>query len=159
MLHHFVRISCLLSNALHLICYELRWKEIREKGSGSLINTKRRHSSQFPISCHLYPPNTYDLHRQTGLWLGTEDPAQTRTQRRPCHPAPSSGSHPQRLFSAPKMPPGEKTTSFKGLSMTLSICVWNVILGLQYFMEAYDGFRVDANYMQTPSIALKEMGE
>lgn len=30
---------------------------------------------------------------------------------------------------------------------------------LQYLMEAYDGFRVDANYMQTPSIALKELRE
>lgn len=28
---------------------------------------------------------------------------------------------------------------------------------LLYLMEAYDGFRVDANYMQTPSIALKKV--
>lgn len=60
------------------------------------------------------------------------------------------------------MQPEEKTTSFIGLFMLLYyhfFCVKLNFGALQYLMEAYDGFRVDANYMQTPSIALKELRE
>lgn len=158
MLHHFMRISCLLSNALHLIGYELQWKEKREKDQRAW----NRQREDILLKFHLYPSYNHDLHHQTGLWLGTEDPAQTRTQRRPCRPAPSSGSHPQLVISAPKMQPGEKTTSFIVLFMLLYYHIFCVKLNfgaLRYLMEANDGFRVDANYMQTPSIALKELRE
>lgn len=158
MLHHFMRMSCLLSNALHLIGYELQWNEMREKDQKAWKTQRESILLNFLLDVSY----THDLHRQTGPWLGTEDPAQTRTQRRPCRPAPSSGSRPQLVLSAPKMQPGEKTTSFIGLFMLLYYHFFLCEIefgGLQYLMEAYDGFRVDANYMQTPSIALKELRE
>lgn len=111
MLHHFMRMSRLLSNALHLIGYELQWNEMREKDQRAWTTQREGILLNFLLDVSY----THDLHRQTGPWLGTEDPAQTRTQRRPCRPAPSSGSHPQLVLSAPKMQPGENTTSLIGL--------------------------------------------
>ncbi len=96
---------------------------------------KHKKKASFSISYKLSPISIQHL------WLTSSNRSMARyggprSDTNPAKAMPSSTfirKSSSAIVLCPKNAPGEKTTSFKGLSMTLSICVWNVILGLHTY--------------------------
>lgn len=94
---HFVDVVLLLADPPHLVGNELHKSE-EESG--------QKHRNHFPTSDLPFYHSVRNSHHQTDLWLCTAGLALTQTAQMPCRPAPSSGSHPQRVIAGPGRQPG-----------------------------------------------------